>query len=230
MYDDELKKSISSYMRRIDENVFVAGMVTDENGFEEYLDLSEYEVLIPKNGDEAAKHVKYTDYFNVESPVDKPAEDIVPKEDYDSGKLYLNHGHCIFTISVELLERIGKPKFFNIRWNEEQLSVILKAEDEMKENIFDILEKVYDGQWKGIHVFGGDFGVMLLKLMGIRNRRHLLEVTPIVDEEKRHIGFFLDEVKKSGAELEYNEYLLPQWQYDELWADEDFEDDFDEEE
>ncbi len=64
-----------------------------------------HEVLIPKNGDEAAKHVKYTDYFNVESPVDKPAEEIVPKEDYDPGKLYLNHGHCIFSISV--LKQLG---------------------------------------------------------------------------------------------------------------------------
>lgn len=88
------------------------------NGFEEYLDLSEYEVLIPKNGDEAAKHVKYTDFFNVESPVDKPAEDIVPKEDYDSGKGKKKPIHYIqkFFYSLELgnVERM----LFEAHWSE----------------------------------------------------------------------------------------------------------------
>ena len=45
MFDEELKKGISSYMNRIDEKVFVSGMVQDEDGNEEYMDLSRFDVV-----------------------------------------------------------------------------------------------------------------------------------------------------------------------------------------
>ena len=35
MFDESLKKGVDSYMKRIDEEVFVAGMVEDEDGNEE---------------------------------------------------------------------------------------------------------------------------------------------------------------------------------------------------
>ena len=228
IFDDDLKKGIAGHMSRMDEDVFAAGMMTDEDGFEEYVDLSDFEVMLAKDGEPTGKSVKYTDYFNVEKPNQKPAEDIIPREEYDPEKIYLNQGDCIFAIPVEMLEKIGKPRFFSIRWNEEKLVVIIKAEDRMEQDFFDIPEKVYDGNWKGIHVRGGEFGVMLLKQMGIRKRRQLLSVTPLVNEEKRHIVFYLDEVKRSGAELTHSEFLLPQWQYDELCADDPFVDEYEE--
>ena len=57
--------------------------------------------------------------------------------------------------------------------------------------------------------------------MGIKKRRELLEVVPVVSPAQRAIGIWLDEVKRSGAELNGQEYLLPQWQYEQLIADED---------
>ena len=44
---------------------------------------------------------------------------------------------------------------------------------------------------------------------------------PVVSPAQRAIGIWLDEVKRSGAELNGQEYLLPQWQYEQLIADED---------
>jgi len=38
MFDEELKKGIDSFMHRIDEEVFSAGTVEDEDGNEEYVD------------------------------------------------------------------------------------------------------------------------------------------------------------------------------------------------
>lgn len=45
MFDEELKKGISSYMGRIDEKVFVAGNMQDSDGNEEYIDLSDFLVV-----------------------------------------------------------------------------------------------------------------------------------------------------------------------------------------
>ena len=169
--------------------VFVAGTVVDEDGFEEYLDLSEGIIYLGDGkGNASGKKVTYADYFNVEKPTDRPAEDKPPKSEYDPGKIYLYFGNSIVVIPVELLEAIGRPLYFGFRWNQETMNLIIVAEDEKTEDNFDIPEKVYNGKWKGIRVYGGQFGVMLLKLMGIRNRRELLEVTPIVSANQRGIG------------------------------------------
>ena len=222
MYNDDAKKAVAAHMNRIDEKVFVAGTVVDEDGFEEYLDLSEGIIYLGDGkGNASGKKVRYADYFNVEKPTDRPAENKLPKSEYDPGKIYLYFGNSIVVIPVELLEAIGRPLYFGFRWNQETMNLIIVAEDEKTEDNFDIPEKVYNGKWKGIRVYGGQFGVMLLKLMGIRNRRELLEVTPIVSANQRGIGIWLDDVKRSGVELNGLEYLLPQWQYEELIAEDE---------
>ena len=228
MYDEEAKKGVARQMDRIDEDIFVAGTFVDEDGFEEYIDLSDGIMFLKdKDGNMSDRKVTYAEYYNVEKPKDKPAEDSVPKTEYDPGKIYLNHGMCIVVIPVELLKAIGSPLYFGFRWNEEKMNLIIIAEDERTEDNFDIPEKVYNGKWKGIRVFGGEFGVRLLKLMGIKKRRELLEVAPVVSPSQRAIGIWLDEAKRSGTELNSLDYLLPQWQYDELARDddEDIEDD-----
>lgn len=111
MFDEELKKGIDSYMNRIDEKVFVAGYVQDEDGNDVYMDFSDYEVpLIDATGKLTDKWIPYTDYYNVEPPKDKPHEE--PKTPYNPKKIYMNHGHSILTMPVELLKQMESPLYF----------------------------------------------------------------------------------------------------------------------
>lgn len=222
MFDDDLKNGISSYMNRINEKVFVAGMVQDEDGNEEYIDLSDF-LVVPadKDGNLSGKWIPFTDYYNVESPK-KQAHEIsdVPKTPYDPTKIYLNHGHSILNISVELLEKVGRPLYFSICHDRIRGNLLIVFEDKMGENSFDIPEKVYNGKWKGIHVHGGEFGHALCVEMGVRHYLDLLEITPEIDTNNNIVAIPLDEVKRSTANIEYSDFLLPQWQYDELAEEE----------
>ncbi|SDB68683.1 hypothetical protein SAMN02910263_04261 [Butyrivibrio sp. INlla16] len=51
-------------------------------------------------------------------------------------------------------------------------------------------------------------------------------IIPLVDKERGLIGIFLDEVKRSGVKLLHDGFLLPQWQYDAMWADENLGDEY----
>lgn len=221
MFDEELKKGISSYMNRIDENVFVAGMVQDDDGNEVYMDLSEFEVVLPdKDGALSDKWVPYTDYYNVEPPKEKLHDSSdVPKTPYDPTKIYLNHHHSILTIPVEILVQLGKPLYFSIGRKNGYLFLIV--DDEISENGFDISPKVYNGKWKGIQVYGGEFGHALCVEMGVRHYYDLLEITPEIDTKRNIVVMPLDEVKRSTADINSPEFLLPQWQYEELGAEDE---------
>lgn len=111
MFDEGLKKGIDSYMKRIDEEVFVAGMVEDEDGDEEYINLSDFDVVLTdKDGNLTDQWIPFTDYYNVERPEKATIDSSdVPKTPYDPTKIYLNHGHSILTIPVEILVQLGKP-------------------------------------------------------------------------------------------------------------------------
>lgn len=136
MFDEDLKKDISSYMNRIDEKVFVAGMVQDEDGNEEYLDLSDFMVMTTgKDGNFSDRWIPFTDYYNVEPPKEKLHDSSdASKTPYDPTKIYLNHRHSFLTIPVELLEKLGNPLFFHIARKDENLLIVI--EDEMSENSF----------------------------------------------------------------------------------------------
>ena len=111
MFDEGLKKGIDSFMHRIDEEVFVAGMVEDEDGDEEYINLSDFDVVLTdKDGNLTDQWIPFTDYYNVERPEKATIDSSdVPKTPYDPTKIYLNHGHSILTIPVEILVQLGKP-------------------------------------------------------------------------------------------------------------------------
>ena len=69
MFDNDLKQDIASYMERIDEEVFIAGIATDMKGNKEYLDLSGFSVVSSsRNGTLDGPWIPYTDYYNVEKP------------------------------------------------------------------------------------------------------------------------------------------------------------------
>lgn len=224
MFDDELKKAISSYMNRIDEKVFVAGMVQDEDGNDEYLDLSEFEVVTTdKDGNLSDKWIPFTDYYNVEPPKDKPHDSSdAPRTPYEPTKIYLNHWDSILTIPVELLKEMGNPLYFRIGRMNGDLLII--AENEMGENSFDIPVKVYNGKWQGIKVHGGEFGRALCVEMGVRHYVDLLEITPEIDTKRNIAVIHLDEVKRSTADILSSDFLLPQWQYEEFGREDDIDD------
>lgn len=226
MFDDDLKRGIDSHMKRIDEKVFVAGNVTDEDGNEFYLDLSEFNVVTnDKNGELSDKWIPFTDYYNVELPKEKREEE--KRTPYDPSKIYLNHGPSILVIPVGLLELVGRPLYFNIYRDRKRGRLLIACSDQMRENGFDIPEKVYNGKWKGVMVHGGEYGHVLCAELGVRNYFDLLEAEPIIDPEKKIVAINLDELKRSSAEVISSDFLLPQRQYDEL-AEEDEEWDEDE--
>ena len=224
MFDGELKKAISSYMNRIDEMVFVAGRVQDEDGNDEYLDLSEFEVVTTdKDGNLSEKWIPFTDYYNVEPPKDKPHDSSdAPRTPYEPTKIYLNHWDSILTIPVEVLKEMGNPLYFRIGRKNDDLLII--TENEMGENSFDIPEKAYSGKWQGIKVHGGEFGRALCVEMGVRHYVDLLEITPEIDTKRNIAVIHLDEVKRSSADILFSDFLLPQWQYEEFGREDDIDD------
>ena len=76
--------------------------------------------------------------------------------------------------------------------------------------------KVYNGRWKGIQVHGGEFGHTLCIEMGVRHYLDLLEVEPEIHPKAKVAVIHLEEIKRSTAEINSQDFLLPQWQYEEL--------------
>lgn len=222
MYDTKLKADVASFMKRMNEKVFVGGVATDEDGNKSFFSMSGYEMMISDDGeDETGRWVPYLEYYNALPPVNPLKEEILPVSDYDSTKIYLNQGHCIFTIPVELLESVGKPLYFDILTKMDQGVVALRFTDEMNENSFDIPEKIYSGKWKGLHVLGGELTGMLCKAMGIRRWIDTVCITPCYNHKQNALFLLLDSAKRVNVEMDYSKYLLPQWQYDALWEDDD---------
>ena len=218
MFEDDLKAGITNYMKRIDEKVyFTAGMVTDEDGNEFYLDITDYKVVtIDKDGNLSDKWIPFADYYN---PAPFPIPDAEKKpaaEEYDPGKIYLNHADCILTIPVEILEQAGKPFYFVILWNHELNRLAIHFTDEVTEDGFDIPPRLYTEEWKGVHLVGDEFGRMLCCEMGIRRRLDLMEVAPVYNEKNRMLILDLEKAAPSNVELDYSGYLFPQLQYEEM--------------
>lgn len=217
MFEDDLKSGISTYMNRIDEKVFTAGMVTDEDGNEFYLDLTDYDIVtVDRDGNLTDKWIPFGDYYNIaRSP--KPDKEKPPASKYDPGMIYMNHANCILTIPVEILESSGKPLYFNILWDHDHCRLGIHFTDELTEDGFDIPRKVYNGRWKGIHVLGNEFGRMICKEMGIRRRMDPMEISPEYNKKNRMLILDLERSVPSNAALTYSDYLLPQLQYEEMW-------------
>ena len=224
IFDEELKHGIAAHMKRIDEKVFVAGMVKDEDDNDFYLDMTGFSVVTAnKKGELTDKWIPFTEYYNVEPAPRHEDPNTLPVSDYDPDMIYINHSDCIFVIPVEMLEMMGRPLYFNIFKDDTDSWIRLQFTDKLGENGFDIPEKVYNGKWRGIHVLGGEFGKKLCKKMGIRRSMDLVSVEPEFVAERRSILLFLDKAKRVNTKIDYGKYLLPQWQYDAIWEDEDLE-------
>jgi len=199
--------------------------VKDEDGNDDYLDLSDFMVAtMDRDGKLTDIWIPYTDYYNTEPPKDELYDrSDAPRTPYDSTKIFLNHHHSILTIPVEILNKLGKLLYFHIGRKAGDLLLIF--EDEMSENSFDIPKKVYNGKWKGVQVHGGEFGHALCVEMGVRHYLDLLESTPEIDTKRNIAVIHLDEVKRSTADIVSSDFLLPQWQYEEMGKEDEFDED-----
>ena len=111
----------------------------------------------------------------------KAKEDAVPRTEYDPMKIYINCGSAIFIISREMLEAIGKPKFFSIGENEEEGWGGIQFGDS---GTFDIPDEVYDGYGcqseihgnkgpcRGLMINGGEFGAVCSRSEFEKNTPH----------------------------------------------------------
>ena len=217
MFEDDLKTGIANYMNRIDEKVyFTSGIVTDEDRNEFYLDFTGYDVVtVDESGNLSDKWIPYAEYYNVELPSKRDIE-TKPAAEYDPEKIYLNHADCILTIPVEILEQAGKPLYFVVLWNHKSNHLAIQFVDELTEGGFDIPQRVYTEEWKGVHVVGDEFSRMLCSEMGICRRLDLIEVTPVYNEKNSILILDLEKAMLSNAGLDYSSYLFPQLQYEEM--------------
>ena len=229
MYDEKLKNEIALFMKRLDEKVFVSGIVKDENGTEAYFDLSDYEVpLVNENGELSGRFIPYTEYYNVLPPKHRPDEDLASEDEYDTRKVYLNCGSNILVVPKQILETMGKPLFYDLAWNEKKRVLALRFTKEIGENGNDIPEIVYNRDYKGIRHYGGEFGKYLCKIMKAFYGMQPLEAFALLDQERNAVVIPIDHAKKSNVRLSSEDFFLPKWQEKEMM--DEFQREIDEEE
>ena len=248
IFDEDLKKGISDHIRRMDEKTPRSIMTLIDIGNEEGWDLSEIlKVTKDKNGELSDKWIPIVDYYNLDleskdkgkkektkksketnNNTDDNVEDLIIEENYNPLKVYMNHHGYIFVVPVEILVKMGKPLFFEVVHEKEFKWVGLRFTDELKENGFDIPEEVYNGKWKGIHIFGFELSDILRRIMGIRSGRDLIEATPTVDSSRRVLILRLDAVRRVNVNIDDQSFLLPKIQDDLFHDDDEEEDDWDE--
>ncbi len=228
IFDENLKERIAAHMNRLDKEVFVAGWCHDEDSNDVYLDLSGCEIVTTdRDGSLSDKWIPYLKYHNLEVPDRSDVPIAMPKSEYNPSRIYINHGFHIFVIPIDILEKIGKPLFFDILKSPDDIDIVLRFSD--NEGMFDIPGMIYNGQWKGLVVHGGEFGRELCRTMRIRHARDMLETEPVYDEKNNALFIHLDEAKRVNVSIDNASYLLPGWQYAELLADDDEEFEEDEE-
>lgn len=232
MHDEKLKKEISYHMSKTDEKVFTGGIVTDKDGNESYLDMSEFMVVTTdENGELSDNWIPYLEYHNAEPHVMterekdlKAREDAVPKEEYNPSMVYLNCGPAILIVSTEILEALGKPNFFDIVLNREAGWVGLRFGDS---GAFDIPNEVYDGYGeqgeihgrqdtcRGLMVQGGEFGRDLCRKMGIRRMADQMAIAPFYSTEHKMLVLDLIEAKRVKLRINLSDFALPTGQFEE---------------
>ena len=250
MYDEKLKKEIYVHMTRADEEVFTGGIMTDEDGNESYLDMSGFMVVTnDENGEASDRWIPYLEYHNAKPHMMtkreqelKAKEDAIPRTEYDPMKVYINCSTAIFVISREMLEAIGKPRFFDIGQNEEEGWVGIQFGES---GAFDIPDEVYEGYGsqseihgnqgpcRGLMINCGEFGAELCRQMRISRLVDTMVVVPTFAKEQNMLVLDLIEAKRVKVNIDLNYFALPTWQFEEelrIMEEEDAEVEEDEEE
>ena len=84
-------------------------------------------VTTNENGELSDKWIPYLEYHNAEPHMMterekklKAKEDAIPREPYNPDLVYINHGPALLIIPKEILEDVGKPRFFDICESEDK--------------------------------------------------------------------------------------------------------------
>lgn len=250
MYDEKLKREIAAHMSKVDEKVFTGGIMKDEDGNEFYMDMSNFMVVMnDENGELSGNWIPYLEYHNAEPHVMterekelKAKEDAVPREPYNPDMVYINKGPAILIIPKEILEGIGKPKFFEICMGEDKSWIGLQFGEG---GTFDIPDEVYKGTGPqgAIHGTQGmcrglmldtsnEFSEMLCRQMGISRLWDTMKVEPSYSKELNMLVIDLLEAKRVKPEIDVNYFALPTWQFEDEMLElmeEEVEEDEDEE-
>lgn len=129
-------------------------------------------------------------------------------------KLYLNVSLFIFVVPLEILERMGRPRFFAVYYKTDDKIAALIPEDMRSESNFDVPESIYNGKWKGLRMYGSDFGRRLCRDMGWQWSKEQMEVEARFTKDGGLV-LRLDQAKASAEKINGRDYLLPQCQYEE---------------
>ena len=232
MYDEKLKREIAAHMSKVDEKVFTGGIMKDEDGNELYLDMSKFMVVTNnENGEPSDKWIPYLEYHNAEPHVMterekelKAKEDAVPREPYNPDMVYINCGPAILIIPKEILEKVGKPKYFELCEAEDKNWIGLQFGDS---GTFDIPDEVYEGSGPqgAIHGTQGmcrglmfsssnEFSKELCRQIGISRQWDRMKVEPVYSKEHNMLIIDLLEAKRVKPEIDINYFALPTIQFE----------------
>ena len=80
-------------------------------------------------------------------------------------KLYLNASLNTFIIPIEVLESLGKPYYFHLCYDSRNKIIFIVPDKQFTQDSFDVPKIFYTKVWKGIRIFGRDFGRKICKDM-----------------------------------------------------------------
>ncbi len=129
-----------------------------------------------------------------------------------------------FIIPTEVLESLGKPIYINLNYDSDNKIIYISPDNTCTENSFDIPEKLYSNRkWKGLRIFGGNFGRRMCKDMKWQYTINQMEIEPYLalDENNEIVLVIpLQEAVPSEGKIAGHDYLLPIWQYEEMREEE----------
>ena len=209
MYDQELKKKISYHMKKVDEVVFTGGVFTDDDGNESYLDMGEFNIITDDG------LIPYLEYHNAEPHVMtekekelKAKDDAIPRLPYNPSAVYINYGPAILIVSKDILDTLGKPKYFDFCKGDGWIGLRFGESGD-----FDIPEEVYTEK-DGLMINGYSFGVELCRQMGISRMSDTMMVFPQFRKSQSMLFIDLIDAMRVKVEIDMTQFVLPTWQYE----------------
>lgn len=121
---------------------------------------------------------------------------------------------------MDVLKAAGEPLFLSLYYKKDDRVIALVPENKETKDNFDIPEKIYNGNWKGLKFYGNDFGRMICRDQNWRYSNQQMEIQPTFTKE-HGIILHLDRAVTSNDEIIGSEYPLPVSQYKDFWEDDE---------
>ena len=139
-------------------------------------------------------------------------------------KLYLNVSLNTFIIPTEVLESLGRPPYFHLCYDDRNKIIFIVPDKQFTQDSFDVPKIFYTTVWKGIRIFGRDFGRKICKDMKWKYAVDYMKVKPYLDENDEIVLVIsLQEAVPLAETIDTQSYFLPLCQYEELEEDEEDE-------